>query len=270
MKKGLKILRESFYILKDNPKLFIPFILGGAFNGLALYLIYLIPQRPFLYLFGPPVKVFFGERFLHYPFNLYLLPKLFYYATSFVSATIGVLMTALAIGMIKNIYSKEDTLITPNFIYALKRYFALFSVWFVTFIILFFFVKGIRLFPLKLKGLALNIVPYFIYIGTIFIQLLFIYVIPVLIIEKKSIINSFLNGIIFLKKVFPTTLFILGLAIIIYLPVVILRQNMPFLAGAFYPEIIVVVLGISVFVSFVVDVMVTTATTLVFLKEKRG
>ena len=88
--------------------------------------------------------------------------------------------------------------------------------------------------------------------------------------NNKNIIKSFAEGIAFLRKVFLPTVTILGLAILVYLPVFILKQNLPFLSSIFYPEIIVVIFAIGVFVAFIIDIFVTTVTTFIFLEKKGG
>ena len=159
MEKAITIFREAFNILRKYPRIIVPFAVTGICNVLALYMVYLTPQRPFIYLFGPPIKAFWGIKFLHYPFNLYLLPKLFYYASICVGATAGVLMSAVAIGMIRDSYTgKSVPSFFSNFSISLKRYFALFGIWFITFIISFYSVKAVG--HLSAKGFMLIIVPY--------------------------------------------------------------------------------------------------------------
>ena len=103
MKNILIIWKESFLILKKQKKVLIPFLISGLALGFALCLLYYSPRRPLLSLFGPPIRIFWGEGNLHYPTNLFFLPKLFYYANIFVNATIGVLMTAIATLFLKDI-----------------------------------------------------------------------------------------------------------------------------------------------------------------------
>ncbi|OPX30411.1 MAG: hypothetical protein B1H08_01780 [Candidatus Omnitrophica bacterium 4484_171] len=264
MKEAIKVYREAFNILKEYPRVIIPFAVTGICNVLALYIVYLIPQRPFVYLFGPPVKAFWGMKFLHYPFNLYLLPKLFYYASICVGATVGALMSAAAIGMIRDYYTRRNIpSFLPNFSISLKRYFALFGIWFVTFIISFYSVKAVGYF--SAKGFMLKIVPYIMYSVSIIVQLIFIYAVPALIIEKRKIMSSIARGVGFLRKaILPTLIFVL-LPAAFYLPVLALKHKGAVLMGRLYPEIIIAIVGFGILVSFVIDVLVTIFTTLIFL-----
>ena len=74
-----KIAGEAFYIFKKYPRTALPLLIMGILDFVALYLLYLAPQRPVSVLLAPPVRAFWGEQFLHYPMNLFLLPKLYHW-----------------------------------------------------------------------------------------------------------------------------------------------------------------------------------------------
>ena len=269
MKEVVKILREAFNILRKYPRIIVPFAVTGICNVLALYMVYLTPQRPFIYLFGPPVKAFWGIKFLHYPFNLYLLPKLFYYASICVGATVGVLMSAAAIGMIRDSYAgKSIPSFFPSFSTAMRRYFALFGIWFITFIISFYSVKAIGHFVRA--GFMLKALPYIMYAVSIALQIIFIYAVPALIIEKRKVISSIVRGFRILRVSLLPTLVVVFLPVIFYLPVLMMKQKGAVLMGRLYPEIIIVIIGLGIFIFFVIDVLVTIFTTLIFLDKAKG
>jgi len=268
MKLVIKAWRESIRVLVKYPRLFIPFIVTATVNYAMLYLVYLMPQRPVAYVLAPPVRVFFGEKFLHYPFNLFIMPRLFYYGGILISATIGVLMIAVAIGMLKNIYLNNKSAASASLAFSFKRYFALLGIWLITFLLSFAFVKVVKHF--HYSGIILNLLPYLAYIGVVIIQLFFIYAVPALIIERRNILVSLLRGFIFVKKHFISSVLLLFLPALLYLPIVMLKQHIPGLIRHFYPEIIIVVLSGEIFVSLIVDILTTIPIAIVFLRNRQS
>ena len=133
MKSVIRTWKETLELFKKQPKLLAPFLIMAALSGALLYVLYLAPQRPVALLLAPPIARFRGARFLHYPYNLSLLPELFYYAHLLLSASAGVLMTGLAIGMIKEAHAGKSPKILVNLINALRRALPLLGIWLIMF-----------------------------------------------------------------------------------------------------------------------------------------
>src|SRR4030042_4575140 len=83
------IYNNGFSAFIRHKKLCIPFVSFFAFELLSLIILYYSPRQPFRVIFGPPIKTFWGERFLHYPFFFMLLPKLLSTARMVLSVFIG-------------------------------------------------------------------------------------------------------------------------------------------------------------------------------------
>lgn len=266
MKMVIKIWRETFKVLRIYPKIIIPFIISGICSGLALYLLFLAPQRPVAYVLAPPVRAFFGEKFLHYPFSLHLLPKLFWYAQVFLSGSIGVLMTGAAIGMLRDIYNGKVPGIFSNLIVSLKRYFALLGIWLIIFVVSFSFGKAVKVISPdnNITGLFF----YLTYLVTILTQIIFVYAMPAVIIEKRNIFSSIKKNFSFLRRCFFSTFLLVITPGFLYLPVMIAKQNFPRLIKQLCPEVIVVVLGAGIFVSVIMDIFITISPTIVFLEKE--
>ncbi|RKY33637.1 MAG: hypothetical protein DRP68_01675 [Candidatus Omnitrophota bacterium] len=267
MSRVIEVWKETFRILKRYPKILLPFFIIGALNALLLYFIYLAPQRPVFYFLGPPIRVFFGEKFLHYPYNFFLLPKLFNYGEIFLSALLGMVITAVAVGMISEAIKKERPHFLINFIKSIKRYFALLVVWFLSFILGTIVVKVGGSFFEHSKILGELTWGSIVFILAVCAQLLFIYAVPLLIIEKKKLILALKENLFILRRLFLPTLILVLIPTLIYLPILAGRAKALFLINKFFPEIILGVLGIGVAVSFFIDLMVITSTTILFLKR---
>ncbi|UCC95998.1 MAG: hypothetical protein JSW40_04410, partial [Candidatus Omnitrophota bacterium] len=206
MKLAVNIWKETLRVLKRHPKILIPFLVVGTAHFLLIYLIYSAPQRPLSSVFAPPIRAFFGEKFLHYPFNFFVFPQLFNYGEIILSALVGIFMTALAIGMIADVIQKQETSLLVNSLKSIRRYCALFGVW----ILMFLFVRLTmsifhRIVPAG-EGLRTLIASSLYFLGAIFIQLLFIYAIPLIIIKKKKLLAALRENTAVLKKLFFPTM----------------------------------------------------------------
>lgn len=260
----IKIWKETFNLLRERPKIILPFLVLGIVNALLLYLLYLTPQRPVAYVLAPLVRTFLGEKFLHYPFNLFILPKLFYYGQLLVYAFVGMLMTAVGVGMVGDAFQGKGSSFLINFIRSFKRYFALLGVWILTFGVTVLFLQ---IFPKQDKFMNLGIVSAS-FLLSIFVQILFIYTIPLIIIERRKFFAALKNNFIFLIKVFIPTVLLIILPSLFYLPVLIIKDKMGFLTKQFFPEIVVGVLGLGLLTSFIIDFWVTLSTTVLFVKKE--
>ena len=72
----LSVYRLTTHSLSTEPKLWGPFFILLRLQLLSLVLIYIAPRQPFVEFFGPPIRKFFGEIYLHYPAHLLLIPRL--------------------------------------------------------------------------------------------------------------------------------------------------------------------------------------------------
>ena len=232
MKRKLKIVldvwRMTFGLFKQNPNLLIPFLLVGLVDVFLLFMVYLAPQPPLSVLLGPPIKVFWGERFLHYPFNLLLVPRLFDIAHIISTAMIGVLMTGAAVRMLK----EADGGIKPDFGLGLSKslrvYLKLLVIWLVMFGLASVVFKALpAIFHFKQRAVSL-IVSGAGFLINILIQAIFIYAIPAVIIEERKIWPAIKRSVSFCQSAFLPTLVLVGLPMLIYIPMLILKGKLPF------------------------------------------
>ena len=254
-------------MLKSRPVIFAPFIVVAIAQAISLLLLYLAPQSPVSAILGPPIRVIFGDKFLHYPAHLTLLPKLFFYSKTVISVIFGVPMSGLAMGMLKDAYNGKKPGLLNNFLYILKRYFAVLAVWGLLFLI----AKAIYLVP---QYLAVNSTMIMFYIGFLLsflfigvIHAMMVYIVPFIITKQTTIIEAFKRGIALSRKAFASTALLVIAPSLLLLPTIILRINSGILMVRFFPEIILVILGIGIIISFIVDCIITCSTTLFLLEE---
>lgn len=268
----LVIYTVTLQTLRKKPAVYVPFIIFALFELFLLLLVYLAPRMPVRIFLGPPIKTLWGERFLHYPLNFLLLPKLASLSRMVLSIFLGSLTTGIAVAIL---YQKEIKSV-------LKKYALLFlTVLFTT-----------ALFYVSTKTAVLLLAKYFMaghskllflktglwmgpiltvlnFTAAIFAQALFVYVIPKLIISNENFIKTILGGFVFFQKHFILTLTLVGLPMMLYTPIIILNQNALFLMNKVYPEFLlwVAVLG-TVISSFIIDPLITVSTALFYLNKK--
>lgn len=272
----------SFDLLKTNSSILLPFIFIAFFEMMAIELVYFSSRRPLLVIAGPIVRKFFGETFLHYPANLVLLSRLFYYVQIVIYIFAGVLLAGMCVNIFKNV--REGLPVRANAIVknALKRYWAFlgFGIIMIILIILikkvdlFVFSKSLRLASGHLPKAILKLYPIwlslFLFISNVIIQVFTVLTIPIIVIRKKSLIKAlagsvslgFLNFAQILKLLFPL--------FFIYLPITLLKGASTEMINKIFPESVLLINIIGIVMSMFVDCfIIICASQWILEKEAR-
>lgn len=267
--------KSTFQSLIKYPALLVPFIIFAAFELLALAIIYLAPRMPLRALLGPPIKTFFGEIYLHYPYNFLQLANLQNLSRMFLTVCIGSALSATVTAIVYDIYNKKAPALTRSLKTAFKKYIYLFLTILIVAFLLQLATKLVNKgFIWYFKSWHSWLEPLHICINfllAIFIQSAFIFTIPLIIIGNEKLIGSMLKSIrLYLKLLIPTTALV-AIPMLLYIPIIILRNNTQYLINAFFPESIVLlgILAIAV-ASLVIDPIVTISTTYLYLLKKEG
>jgi hypothetical protein len=275
-----KVYQGSFSAIKRYPAILLPFIIFILFEFLALTVIYLAPRMPLRTVLGPAIRTFYGERFLHYPHNFLLLPTLYGLSKIVLIVVLGSLLTGTAVALVTQAYQNKLPKLAVAFKTALKKYILLFIVVFIICALFYFFTgqftvlffKALR----RCQFLYTRLIPWRLPITIIInfsyallIQSAFIYAIPAIMIDNQKSFGAIGKSFIFFKKFFFTTLILIGLPMLMYLPIIILHQNTIYLIDKLFPEFIllVVILGI-ILNSLIIDSIVTISTTYLYLMRK--
>lgn len=269
MKLAIKIWKLTFGALAKYPIILLPFIIVGLFDAFSLLLLYLAPQAPISFVFAPPIRAFWGERFLHYPLNFVLMPRLFGFAHIINTAIIGVLMTGLAIGMLSEAKGGNKPRALPNLILAFKKYFIIFAIWLLMYILATLVYKIPPLF-LKFSSKAVfQIVFYLCFLIVVLIEVIFIYAIPATIIERRGLISAIKRGMLLSKSYFLTTIILVAIPSLLYIPIVFLKAKSVALMVRLFPEIVLIILGIGIVVTVLIDCIVTCSIATLFINQER-
>ncbi len=97
----IKAIRETTRLFSSHRKLWLPFLVTACVEACLLGMIWLAPHPPFSKLFAPPIRYFFGDRMLHYPWHLWFLYYAMKHTQVMASITVGAFMTGVACALVR-------------------------------------------------------------------------------------------------------------------------------------------------------------------------
>jgi len=271
---------NSVKLLKFHPILMFPFVIFGAIDAFIFTIIFLAPRKPFLAALGPVISTFWGEKFLHYPYNFLLLPKLESFSRMGLTVIFASLLTGTAVAMIHEAYRKKPIKLGHSFKLALKKYVYLFvAVLFFTgmfyliirvanaFLIHYFLSAGrSRSFLMTQFGLGPIVLCVNLFIS-IFVQAAFNYIIPVLMIENKKFFKSISVALALFERLFLFTLLLVGIPLLAYIPIIILNYNTILLIRQVFPELVLMISYLGIIISaLIINPIITASATLAYLE----
>ncbi len=272
---------SCFDLIKKHPIVLFPFALIAFFEALALEMLCFSTRLPLSFVVSPLVKKFFGEKFLHYPGNLLLLPKLFYYAQILIYIFLSVFLIAVSVNIFKNIKSKLPLKADAIIKNTLKRYPALlaFGIVLVASITLTkradIFILGnclrmlARYAPNMAQRLYIMGMPLFLFITNFILHIFLVLVVPIIVIEKKPLLKA-LGGSIYLGfRHFFSIFALLSLPFFAYLPIVLLKTAAAQIAQRTFPEMIVLITAIGIIAALFIDCFIIVCASQ-FLINKKG
>ncbi|MCQ9208828.1 MAG: hypothetical protein NG712_05570 [Omnitrophica bacterium] len=259
----------------------MPFFVIAFLEGLALELIYFSPRRPLANLFNPVVRKFFGPAFVHYPGNLLVLPKLFYYAQIVVYIFIGVFLISIAVNIVKNIRQglplRTDALIKN----ATRNYLSFFVFGLVMIgcmllvkkVDVFIFTKFLNLVSAHLPQVLLKLSPYiltlFLFFSNIILQTFLVLTIPIIVIEKSVALTALVKSISLGFRNFISIFALISLPFLVYLPIIILKTGAGTLASKTFPEINLYIAVLGIILTVFMECFIVVCATQFLLDKKQ-
>lgn len=252
---------ESFELMVRKPVLLLPFIIIACFEGIALELAYFCVRPPLSLITNPIIRKFFGEQFLHYPANMILLPRIFYYLQIVIYIFLGVLLTAVTINIFKNIRSGLPVKANAIVKNTLSRYVSFLAYGVMMMIFMAILQKGEAFVFSKFMVIAskfITLIPQLFYtilffISNIVLQTLFILTIPLIVLEKKSFLKAVAGSIVLGLRNFFKIFSLIIVPFLAYLPVMVLRSDPIRLVDKLFPETTAIVTVIGIIVSVFAD-----------------
>lgn len=274
-----EVFRFAPFALRNQPAIFLPFLVFSVIDLLLLAVLYLAPRQPFNVVLGPPIRAFWGEAYLHYPNNFLLLPQLASLSRTLLYIVAGSLLTGMAVLFVKRAYSGREAgsvwlavsrryvplagivlLVTGVFTVFSRGMEAYFS---------FFFSHNSSLFLIPARiwrheaSFALNL------IAGIGVQAVFVYAVPALLIENTGMGRAVLRSWVVFKRMPFATLALVSVPVLAYLPVMVLQYKTPFFVNLYPESVLYIAVAGSLINALIVDILVTVSATYLYLK-KRG
>ena len=282
-KQIIPLLRESVNSFVANPIILFPFITTAFIQLFVLEIIYFAPRFPLVCFFGPIINRMEGEAYLHYPQHLLMLPKWFQTAQYFLFIFVSSFLIAVAIEIIKNINNNKKVTF-PNALRAmLPQYVHICLAGILTFLVFFILSKlhGLiigRAMQIRsdegifhiIKVVVLYGAPYFnLLIGT-FATAVFAFVLPIIVIEQKKILQAVSLNFKYLWGSFRFIFFIVLIPMLFYVPILLLQGNLSSIASQTFEGVRLLSPAISIIALTLIDATVYTAITTYFLLKKES
>ena len=198
-------LRQTAKLFGAHRKLWLPFLVTACVETVFLGLCWLAPQPPFSRLLAPPIRYFFGERVLHYPWHLWFLYHVMKH-THFVTATVvGAFMSGLACALVQQTHQQQALSIHDALAGKQVRYGTVTLLWLVMWAVANGSIAAIGRFAPKAPWVGWASMGFF-----FFLQGLLVYVILVAVFERLTWWRALLRGMReFLRYPISTLLIVL-------------------------------------------------------------
>jgi hypothetical protein len=263
------------------PAIFLPFAIITLCELILLVVLLLSPHpimEPFL---GPPIKRFFGEIFLHYPYNFSLLPILFEYVSLPLSLVLMPLMCAITVGMVSAVVNGENANLGKETKLAIKKYIPFLSIWIIVLCIymgIFILLKFLALqcYPPALSKILhvpswrmVTICQYLSLFVCLLVEPFLAYAVPIIILEKKKLFSAIKEGIIVGWSLYLPTIVLLVVPALFGACVVLVKQKMLFFFINLLPESVLGVMAGGFILTLFIGVLMTTSLTVLFLIKRQ-
>ncbi len=264
-----------------NKVILFPFCIIIFIQLFILEILYFSPRFPLKIFFGPVISTLWAEHYLHYPHSLALLPKLYQYAQVPVFIFINSFLLALAVAFIIQINSGKRIHAAHIIKEISSFYIHIIIPSFLLFIIMTIFIKWYATIRSQaetmvvstglshiLKTILVDGSSYINFLISVLMSTVFAYVLPIIVFEKKKSPAAIMANFKMLRGSFWLTFVLILIPSLFFLPVMMLRDAVA--TNLVFPEIRLVVLVISIFVTVAIDAIVYTALTTYYLFKKEG
>ena len=284
-KQIIPLIKSAVNSLIEHPVILYPLSIGAFIQLLALEILYFAPRYPLSEFFGPLIRNRWGEMAMHYPYNFFVLPKMFYTAQVTIYFIIGSFLSALTIYIIAALNSDKKVTLRLALREMLPWYIYIFLAGLIYGIVFFSLTDACQLILAKvllmikshagLFSLAKKVVvfclPFLNWFVGVFVTVIFAFYIPIIVLEKKKFWASLGANFRFLWKSFWFIFMVVLLPSLLYLPIILLRGNIAKIVndGAM-PGVEVVRIIVSIFITLIIDGLILTATTTYYLLKRES
>ena len=275
------LLSSTLNTLAAHPVILYPLCLYALIQLLTLEVLYFSARFPLSHFFAPLIKRLWSETFLHYPFNLVLLPKLFYYAQLPLYLFVGGFLSAIAIVMIAMVNEDKRVNFRTAARQASSRYIDIVLIALLNFLAILliskFYQFGIYALDFLERGTPimkaahktlLRSQPYIhLLMGTIVTTIL-AFCLPIIMIERKKFLPAIIQNFKFLSKSASFIFWIIFIPSLFYIPVLLFRARTTNVLELAIPELQVFTIILSIVATMMIDGFILTAVTMHYLHKQ--
>ncbi len=279
----ITLLSSSVETLFTHPIVLYPFLIIIFIQLLVFEILYFAPRYPLSIFFAPIIRTLYGESFLHYPLNLFVLPKLFQSLQIYIYLFVSSFLTSVAILIIATL--NHDKKIT--FSQALKQVQSQYVHIIVATIVTYLFLQGFFVLDALLikramiirsqtgiyyilKIIVIDGAPYIQLFFEILVTVMFAFVYPIIVLEKKKAFSAILLNFNLIRKSFVFIFAVVLLPTLFYLPILLLRSNISSLTRGNAPEVSLILIILSIIMIVLIDAVVYTAITTFYLLKQEN
>ena len=275
------LLRTAINTLVANKVILFPYSIVLFVQLLALEILYFIPQFPLNTVFAPIIRKLWSEDYLHFPFNIALLPKLYQYAQIPIFLFISSYLIGVSVAVIAKINSNKTVKMRSVFRETVGCYIHIVVAAAISFSMVVLLFKSYGLLTSRalmirstagiyfiIKKVILSGAPYINLFFSVLVSTLFAYVIPIIIIDKRKVFAALWVNFKILIKSFWLTLLMVLIPSLLFVPILLLRPIV--FKNMILPEMTILFMAISAFVMIVIDAVIYTAITTFYLSKKEG
>ncbi len=264
-----------------KPIVIMPFVFIAFLELLALEFLLFSSRAPLMYIANPIIRKFFGEAFIHYPGNLVVLPRLFYYKQIAIYIIFGAFLTAVAVNIFKNIKRGLPVKAKAMARNTLKSYASLLIYAILLSVLVFalqradtfIFSKAIRLLarllPMSMAPVYSIGFPVFLFLSNLIMQTFLIATIPIIVMEKAPLLKALARSIMLGWRNFLTIFTLIFLPFFIYLPIILIKSFSTQIMDRTFPEIGVYITVIGISATIFLDSFAIIAVSQFLLDKKK-
>jgi len=236
-----------------NVQTFVPFLLYAIIQTLLLFSLLNFSKSPFSGLFVPLIRSLFGEPALHYPNFFIVLSPLYSQFNIVLSGLIGIVIIGMATYIFAGTFNGDRNGLGQSFKITLPKYGILFIIWIIETAFTLLMIIGVPQILNSLLQPSYRLSRIFELVGlllAIVVASIFAYTTVLIILDKQKLFQSIAKTFLIFKKNAVTSFFLVALPTLLYFPINYLTRKAPMLVTKFSPEIIVILLGTGILISF--------------------
>lgn len=266
-KNLLEAWKNCFQAFK-HVKIFLVFFIY-AFLQIGFILIFMFyAYPPFSSFMKPLLQKFFGEFALHYPAFFLVLPNLFSWTNILLSGVFGIVLVGVTTVLFARSYHQKQPDLNKGFRRTMSNYLLLFAVWLVETGILLGVFMGVPKLLAKLEMFAIRD-PIWIQLATSMIAIVvatfFIYTTALVMLENSTVPQAIGRSFSMFFRYPVVSLLLVAIPSFIKMPLELLSGKAQFLISKFTPEMVGVILILSVLVSMFANYFLVGTVTRYFL-----